>query len=279
MNSVWHYYCHLLRKHLISWRMFAVLTATILTMDVFIVPIRTYCRMLDVKMSQWGFALLWNNKYIGLCFILIFIFASAIFPEDRAKDRYIIARIGTSKWVSAQALYLITFGWIYTFIIYSSLNLLLLNVMEFIPDWGLGWGTYTNDDIIFKFNIYTTVSYFVISNYDPLYANMLVVIIMGLLLGMMGMLMFWLNCYSKVAGPIITSAVLLLDMAVKKNVRILLRYSPASWLRPEMHYRITDTEQPTVTYIIGMLILLTLLFLALAKATIEQTQENGRKRG
>lgn len=278
MNSIWHYYCHLLRRHLISWRMFAVLVVTILTMDAFIAPIRDYCRMLKVKMSPWGFALLWDNKYILLCFMLIFIFASAIFPEDRAKDRYTIARIGISKWASAQALYLITFGWIYTFMIYGCLNLLLLNVMEFIPNWGLGWGTLINSNVILEFNIYTTVPYLVISNYEPLYANMLVVIIMGLLLGMMGMLLFWLNCYSKIAGPIITSAVLLLDMAVNKNIRIL-RYSPASWLRLDMHYRITNPEQPTVTYIVVMLILLTLLFSKLAKVTIEQTQENGRRRG
>lgn len=277
MNSVWHYYCYLLRRHLISWRMFAVLTATVLAMDFFIVPIRTYCRAMDVKMSQWGFALIWNSKYVVLCFILIFIFAAAIFPEDRAKDRYIIARIGTSKWAFAQAMYVVTFGWIYMFILYASLNVLLLNIMEFIPDWGLGWGTFTNADIILKYDLYITVSNLVVSNFDPLYANILVAVIMGLFLGMMGMLMFWLNCYSKIVGPIVTSAVLLLDMAVKRGVKIL-KYSPASWLRLNMHYSINKADQPTLTYVIGMLILLTLLFFALAKTTIDQTQENGRKR-
>lgn len=257
--------------------MFAVLVVTILTMDAFMMPIRDYCQELEVKMSQWGFALLWNNKYISLCFILIFIFASAIFPEDRAKERYIITRIGISKWVTGQALYLITFSWIYTFIMYISLRLLLINVMEFIPDWGQGWGTLSNNNVIAEFGIYTTVPYLIISNYDPVYANVLVIFIMGLLLGMMSMLMFWLNFYSKVVGPIITSAVILLDMAVNKDVK-LLKFSPVSWLRLDMHYRITNTEQPTVTYIILMLILLMLLFLLLATVTANQTQENGRSR-
>lgn len=277
MNSVRRYYFYLLRRHLISWRMLAVLVVTVLTMDAFMMPIRNYCQEIEVKMSQWGFVLLWNNKYIGLCFLLIFVFASAIFPEDRAKERYIITRIGVSKWVSGQVLYLITFSWIYTFIMYICLNVLLLNVMEFIPNWGQGWGTLTNSNIIAAFNIYTTVPYLVISNYDPIYANVLVVFIMGLLLGMMSMLMFWLNFYSKIIGPIITSAVILLDMAVNKDVR-LLKYSPVSWLRLDMHYRITNTEQPTVRYIVMMLILLTLLFVLLAKVTANQTQENGKSR-
>lgn len=275
MNSVMHYYCHLLRRHFLSWRMLAVLVVTILTMDAFLMPLREYCHVMQLRMSPWGFALLWNNKYIVLCFLLIFIFASAIFPEDRAKNRYIIARIGVSKWTVAQALYLITFSWIYTFIVYLCLNVLLLNIIDFIPDWGMGWGTLTNGDVIREFGIFTTVSHRVISNYNPLYANILTVCIMGLLLGVLSMLMYWLNFYSKVAGPIITSAVLFMDMAVKKDVR-LLKYSPVSWLRPDMHYGSLNTEYPTVTYILTMMILLTLLFLVLAKITANQRQENGR---
>lgn len=278
MNSIVHYYCYLLRKHLISWRMLAVLAATLLTMDFFIHSIRDYCHVMEVRMSPWGFALLWNNKYIVLCFMLIFIFASAIFPEDRAGDRYIISRIGISKWTLGQALYLITLGWLYTFLVYLCLNLLLWNVMEFIPDWGPGWSMLSNDNVISSFHLYTTVPYLVISNYHPLSANLLILLIMGLLLGMMGMLMFWLNFYSKIAGPIITSAIVFLDMAVNFKNLNLLRYSPVSWLRLDMHYGITKPEYPTVTYIISMLILLTALFAVLAGMTANQTQENGRRK-
>lgn len=276
MNSVRRYYFYLLHRHLISWRMLAILAAAVLTMDAFVMPVRDYCQELKVKMSPWGFALLWNNKYIVLCFLLIFVFASAIFPEDRAKERYIIARIGVSKWVSGQALYLITFSWMYTFVLYLCLNILLCNVMEWIPDWGQGWGTLTNSNVITEFGIYTTVPYLVISNDNPVYANALVVLIMGLLLGMISMLMLWLNFYSKIIGPIMTSAVIFLDMAVNKGAK-LLKYSPVSWLRLDMHYRITNTERPTVGYIVMMLILLTLLLLLLAKVTANQTQENGKR--
>lgn len=277
MNSVGHYYFHLLRRHLISWRMLAVLVVTVLTTDAFMMPVREYCQKTELKMSPWGFAIFWNNKYIVLCFLLIFAFAAAIFPEDRAKERYIISRIGVSKWVSGQALFLITFSWVYTLVMYLCLNGLLLNVMEFTPNWGQGWGTLTNSDVIAAYDIYITVPYLVISNYDPVYANLLVVFIMGLLLGMMSMLMLWLNFYSKIIGPLILSAVIFLDMAAKKNAQ-LIKYSPVSWLRLDMHYRITKTDQPTVGYIVMMLLLLTLLFLLLAKVTANQTQENGKRR-
>ena len=277
MSSIWCYYCYLLRRHILSWRMLAISIITLITMDTFLAPVRTYCRCMEIKVSQWGFALIWNNKYVGLCFVLIYIFASAIFPGNREKERYIISRMGLSNWVTGQALYLITFSWIYTFFMYICLNLLLSDVMEFIPHWGLGWGTLSNNSVVNEFNIFTTVPYLVISNYNPATANILVVIIMGLLLGMLGILMIWLNFYSKIAGPVITSSIVFLGMAASKNAS-LQKYSPVSWIRLDGHYKITDVDQPTVTYIMGMLILLTLLFLILAKVTANQTQENGRRR-
>lgn len=278
MSSIRRYYFCLLRKHLISWRMLAVVVISVLTMDTFMMPIRNYCNKMEIKMSPWGFALIWDNKYIGLCFLLIYIFAAAIFPGDRIQERYIIARIGVSKWRVGQAMYLVTLGWLYTFFLYVCQNILLWNVMEFISEWGLGWGTLSNSNVILEYNIYTTVPYLVISNYHPVYANMLVVIIMGLLLGMLGMLMFWLNFYSKIMGSVIASAVIFLGMAASRNTALLM-YSPTSWIRLDGHYRITNTEQPTVIYIIGMLILLTLLFFILAGMTANQTQENGRRKG
>lgn len=276
MNSLWRYYRYLVQRHFLSWRMMAVSIFVLLTMDSFLATIRVYCQEMDIKMSQWGFALIWHNKYVGLCFLLIFIFAASIFPEDRTKDRYIIARLGISKWIAGQSLYLITFGWIYTIFLYLVQNILLWNVIEITYIWGKGWGTLSNSNVIQQYNTYITVPYLVVSNYGPLEANILVVVIMGLLLGMLGMLIFWLNFYSKVTGPFIASAIIFLSLAASKN-SMLHRYSPASWIRLDSHYRITSTSQPTVTYIIGMLILWTIMFFVLAKIRANQTQENNRR--
>lgn len=276
MNNLWRYYRYLVQRHFLSWRMLAVFIFVVLTMDSFLAAIRIYCQELNIKMSQWGFALIWDNKYVGLCFLLIFIFAASIFPEDRTKDRYIIARLGISKWVIGQSLYLITFGWIYTFFLYIVQNFLLWNVMEITSAWGKGWGTLSSNNVIQQYDIYISVPYLVISNYNPLQANILVVIIMGLLLGMIGMLIFLLNFYSKVAGSLIASAIIFMSLAASKN-NLLHRYSPASWIRLDSHYRITSTNQPTVMYIIGMLILWTSMFIVLAKIRANQTQENNRR--
>lgn len=277
MNSIWRYYRFLLRRHLLSWRMLAVAIVTLLAMDTFMLPIRIYSQSMGIRMSQWGFALIFNNKYVRICFMLIYVFASAILPENRKKECYIISRMGLSKWVSGQCLYLITLGWVYTLFMYLCMNILLWNVIEFIPQWGSGWGTLINSSIQSKFNIYIQVSSLVISNYNPAYANILIVLIMGLLLGMMGMLLFWLNFYFKIASPVIASAIIFWSLAAVRN-SALQKYSPVSWLRLDGHYRITAVNQPTVPYIIGMLVLLTLLFVILAKEAANHTQENGRRR-
>ncbi|MBD5394695.1 MAG: hypothetical protein HDR71_10575 [Lachnospiraceae bacterium] len=276
MNSIRCYYFYLLRKHFLSWRMLAVSILTVLTMDTFLAPLRIYSREQNVKMSQWGFALIWHNKYVGLCFMLIFIFAAAIFPEDRKGDCYIISRIGISKWVAGQSLYLLTFGWIYTLFLFLIQNMLLCSVMEFASEWGKGWATLSNDNVILHYKIYTTVPFLVVCNYDPLRANVLVAIILGLLLGMMGMLIFWLNFYSKTAGPLAASALVFMSLAAAKNSS-LLKYSPTSWISLNGHYSITNTDQPTLTYMIGQLLLWTILFFLLSKLRAGRTQENNRR--
>lgn len=278
MIRVKNYYLFLLKTQMISWRMFSVMLISILTMDTFLAPVRVYCRQLQVKMSQWGFALIWHNKYVGMCFLLIYVFAVAVFPQNRKKDCYIISRIGVSGWAMGQSMFLVTSGWIYTIFLWIVQNLLLLNSMEFQTDWGKGWGTLANSEVIMEYDIYTTVPYLVISNYSPVYANLLVFLIFGLLLGMLGVMVFWLNFYSKTAGPLLASGLIFLSLAAAQKTQ-LHRFSPVSWIRLDSHYRILNPEQPSVGYILAMLILGTILFILLARFRALATQENNRRKG
>ena len=140
MCSIWGYYRHLFRRHLLSGRMLSVLLLTALTMDAFLAGLRSYCHDMGIRVSQWGFALLWTNKYVVLSFLLIYIYAVSNFPLDREQERYSIARIGTSQWAVAQGLYLVSFGWLYTVLLAVLQNLLLCGVLEWSGRWGKGWG-------------------------------------------------------------------------------------------------------------------------------------------
>lgn len=275
--STIRFYRYLMKKLLLSWRMLAVLLGSLLIMDTFLAPLRTYCREMNVKMTPWGFALIWENRYVGMSFLLIYIFAVAVIPEDRGRDCYIISRIGVSRWVCGQSLFLITFAWIYTFSLVIIQNVLLLGFLEFSPEWGNGWASLTDGNIIERFQIYTMASYLGVSNYKPLQANLLIILIMGLLLGMTGMLVFWLNLYSRFAGAFGGTVMILLSLGVDWK-RWLLPFSPLSWLSFSKHYRISEPENPTLTYILGMLFLFTLLFWFAAVFRANATQENNRRK-
>ncbi len=276
MNSVFRYYRYIFKKHIFSWRMLATVILSILTMDAFMSTVRNYSEKIGEKMSQWGFALIWNNKYVGLCFVLIFIFAASAFPEERINERYMISRMGVSNWIRGQALYIFTFGWLYTFFLYFIQNLLLWNVLSFGKEWGTGWATLSNDVVSSHYNVLTPTPYLVIANYEPARANLLVVLIMGLLFGMMGMLIFWLNFYSRIMGVLASSALVFLSLTAIRNVN-LPRYSPVSWINLTSHYSIIETNRPTVEYIFGMLLLFTVLFFLMAKFRANNTQENNRR--
>jgi hypothetical protein len=256
--------------------MLAVLILTVLTMDSFLASVREYCKITHQRVTQWGFALIWDNKYMGLCFMLLFIFAVSVFPEEREKERFFITRIGISKWIWGQSLYLLTFAWIYTVFLIIIQNILLCNVLDFSNEWGAGWSSLANSDVIIFYNVYVTTPYLIISNYDPFMANLVVVGIMGLLLSMLGVLIFYFNFYSKMAGAVAASILVFTSLAASR-IYGLTRFSPVSWIRLENHYRITKESYPTVGYIVGMLILLTFLFILLSKMRANSTQENNRR--
>lgn len=277
MSKTIIYFKYLFRKILFSWRMLAVFIVSMLTMDTFLAPIRSYCYDMDIKISPWGFALIWDNKYVGLCFLLIYILGISNFPEDRGKERYSIARIGISNWVGAQALFMLLFGWLYTFFLYVIQNLLLIDVIEWSREWGEGWKNLTNSYITEYFDIFITIPKRVLANYSPEQANFLEVLIIGLLLGMIGMLVMWLNFYAKSAGTLAATAVVFTSLAAGRYVH-LYRYSPVNWIQLENHYNLLSPEKPKQGYIILMLMLLTALLFILSKNRANVTQENNRRK-
>ncbi len=277
MSVILKFYANVTRRSLLSWRMFSAVLLTVMTMDCFLMSIRKYCVSQGVKMTQWGFALIWNNKYVGLCFLLIFIYAVSNFPLDREKERYYIARLGVSKWIAAQGLYVLSFGWLYTAFLFALENLLLLPVLEWSSEWGNGWIALSDTNIVLKYELYISTSRSVLSNYTPGMANLLVFLNMGFLLGMLGSLVLWLNAYSRMAGPIAASAVVFLGLAAAKNPS-LYRYSPTTFIQLNNQYSSVNPDYPTESYIIMMLLLLTVLCLALAFMRVRETQENNRRK-
>lgn len=277
MGSVITYYKYLLKKNLLSWRMLSVVIVTMLVLDSFFATVRTFCESTDLKVSQWGFAIMWNNKYLVLCFFLIFIYAIANFPKDRSKERYMIARMGVSKWIYGQVLYIHTFGWIYVFFILVMQNLLLCPVMEWSDKWGSGWAALTDSNMILDNYVLVTVSKTILSNYSPIYATILVIMIMGILLGMLGTLILYLNLYSKVLGTLVASALVFLSLATKMNAE-LFRYSVINWIQLDCHYTQTHNTYPTLNYIFLVLVMLSVLLVVLAKIRVNGTQENNRRR-
>ena len=212
MNKVGKFYFYLLRQNLFSWKVLAAVIVTVLTMDTFLAPIRAFSHDSGIKLSQWGFPLIWNSKYVVLCFLLIFVFVISSFPEERMKQCYIIARIGISNWVTGQFLYILTFAWLWTGFLFITEKFLLLKVTTQEQSWGSAWTLLSGQEIRNMYGIIPDIPYLVISNHYPEEATFLVVIILGLLLGMLGTMIFCLNFYSRIAGPLAASILIFLNM-------------------------------------------------------------------
>lgn len=67
--------------------------------------------------------------------------------------------------------------------------------------------------------------------------------------------------------PLTASILIFLNVTVSRRT-VLARFSPASWIQMQYHYRLTNTKLPMVEYIIVMRLLLTALFYMLAKIRV-----------
>ncbi len=241
---------------------------TVLTMETFLEPVRAYSRHMGLTMSQWGFPLIWGNKYVGLCFLLIFIFAVAVLPENTNRDQYVIGRIGIENWLKGQFLWLITFAILYSFFLAIIQNILLIGVLKPEKKWGKGWGTLVSTDVCSHFGIQLNIPSVMLNNESPGKALLWEIVILALLLIMIGSLIIWLNLHSRVLGILVPSALIFWSIAISRFPDKMYCFSPVNWIQLNKHCQLMAADYPGKPYIVCMLILLTVFFFMMAKLRI-----------
>ncbi|MDO4292682.1 MAG: hypothetical protein Q4C65_05540 [Eubacteriales bacterium] len=265
MGKIFLYYRILLRRNMMSLRMLAVLLVTALVMDAFLRPVREFCGMAGLDVSQWGFSLFWGNKYVGLTFMLLFAYGASALTDDYKKEQCIIGRIGREGWITGQLLYQLTYGWLYAFFL-CLLHLLLLSpVMRMEKGWGRGWGILTDGMVGNECGILLEIPYYIISNYRPVAALVETLLLLGLTFGFLASLLLWMRFYGYVYGAIAASLLIFWSISMEIFGDRIYRFSPLSWIRLNRHYQLAHPLWPTTGYAALMLILFTLLFFCLAK--------------
>ncbi len=271
------YFRYIGHKHLVSWKMLAIVVVSALSMDSFLAELRRYCLQEGERLSPWGMPLIWDKQYVSVIFLLIFLFAIADFPLDRSKEKYVISRIGTTPWIWIQQIYLIVFSFLYVMMLLVLQFILLLSVTTWTMEWGRGWERLTNEQMRMKYTMILTVPKERIYNQDIIKTNVCYLLLLFLILVFMAELVLWLNMYHKLVSALLAAMLAIIPLSGKLSGRIFF-FIPTTWMQQKVQYSVYQTNQPTLEYMylcLGLAIVLLILF---GMERCSRTQENNRRR-
>ena len=235
------------------------------------------CLQEGEQLSPWGMPLIWDKQYVSVIFLLIFLFAIADFPLDRSKEKYVISRIGTTRWIWIQQIYLIVFSFLYVMMLLVLQFILLLPVTTWTMEWGRGWERLTNEQMRMKYTMILTIPKERIYNQDVIKTNACYLLLLFLILVFMAELVLWLNMYHKLVSALLAAMLAIIPLSGKLSGRIFF-FIPTTWMQQKVQYSVYQTNQPTLEYMylcLGLAIVLLILF---GMERCSRTQENNRRR-
>jgi len=261
----------------ISWRMFSGLLLLIGGMDVFLREIRNACIRDEMKLTPWGLPLLFNSSYFMLVFISIFLFLISIYPLDRKRNCYVIARIGTRKWIRLQGVCLIVISIMYILTLYVIEVLLLFPVLQFNMKWSDGWIKLSEESYCKSVGSSLTIPASIVQNESVFLSNLKFILFFFGILIFTSFVVLYFSQIRNFLGILIASAGMLIGLSQKVSGTLLF-FSPYCWFRDIKRYSIRYPGNPGEKYIALFLTLACILFYLSAEQRCRTIQENNRRR-
>lgn len=262
--------------HFLSYKTLSILLITAMLMDYFLKPVRNYCSVHELKVSLFGFPILWNRQYVGVLLLLLFLFLISDFPLSRKQNRYFISRLGIASWCRCEAVYLFIISVVYYFYCYLLFILFLLPCGRFM-DYTKGWMKFYKNIEAYSKGIIIVVPDAYISSHDTLTGNVHFFLCAFLVMCFISMVVLFLNQLNMYFGIIADSFIILSGLANKIAGRMTY-FSPLHFTRLDIRYSISKPDYPSEQYIYTILILMIILFYSLAEENMCMTQENNKRR-
>lgn len=230
LRSIVSMACNNFKKWNVNPRIYIILLGLFVYLYSRVVPIKEFCATFGYPITPHVFPFLMSDQFSVMLIMLgvVLLFCDAPFIEN--EQPYSIIRSGRKAWLFSQLLYIVLASAVYFIVvIFISIIVLLPNV-EFSLGWGKVIGTFAQTNVAPNHGISLNFDYYIMNSYTPVQAmlsSFLLAWLMGILLGV---LMFTLNlCFSRAAGAIAASLLILLQMAVRSEMN-LFRFSPVSWV-------------------------------------------------
>lgn len=236
-------------------------------------PIRSYSSAVGEPVSGWLFPAACSNTFTQMIMLfgLVLLFCDAPFLDKH--QPYLIVRSGRQNWLWGQIFYIITASALY--FLYNT----LLSAAVFLPhftftdDWGRIFYTMAMGSIYEDYGFILSPRSDLVTQYTPLEATLLSLLLAWLVGVLIGMVMFVLNLYfNRVAGTI-SGLVLVLLGTLSELVGRDLRMgfiAPSAWFNLHKIHIGAPYYFPSLTFILIVLPLLILVLFIIAQRIMRQ---------
>lgn len=255
----------------LGWKVFAdkfwsVKTATLFLLlgfvqHIFLSPIKEFSESVNYPVAPVAFPFLISDIYFLILFMSAVIYFFSDVPFMKERTMYQVIRVGRVRWSVGQIISIILSSYIFVIVA------ILENVLILLPDITVneGWGkvlyTLSMTSAASDYRIPFSVSYDIISKFEPLKAMVVTILMCGLVIAFIGLLMFALSLYiSRLCANVIAMLLTILPIVsvnVGRSASWLMYCSPVSWMRiSELN---TGSEvgnlMPPISLCIGILLI------------------------
>lgn len=267
-------------KHFINSRLGVFIVLQTFLLQVYLAPIQRFTLQADYPVSTWIFPFLMNAMYFKLFYILGVIYVYSKVPFTQYDQMYQVIRTGRIKWAIGKIIGITISGFFLIFIEMVASVILVLPRVIFETGWGKVIYSLSVTDAIDQFNIKFNLPYEIIKNYTPFEAMGILVIVGGFVIVVIGLLMFALSLYfSRLSAAVVAMFFAILPI-VMENIpgnKWLLFLSPVSWLDLTKIASKSGVAIPTLNYIMGVLVITSILLSGLILYKIRKTDLNWNK--
>lgn len=146
----------------------------------------------------------------------VILFCNAPFEDDGYF--YMLPRAGKRSWALGQVIYIVSASFLYVMFLLLMSILPLIGHMEFGSEWGKIWGTLAKTDAGVQFGLLFSVTEYMISNYSPIFALAVSVLLEWCCVSWLGLMIYFLNKLTgKAVGTCVGAFFVLLDICISND--------------------------------------------------------------
>ncbi|MGI6091088.1 MAG: hypothetical protein ACOYEL_06865 [Saccharofermentanales bacterium] len=177
------------RKWIGNKRIILVLLMLLTVTHFFVSPLRDYCSAVGYRTSPYIFSHLVSEGYVVSMFLFIAVILYCNAPFIDNLSLYELSRAGKRKWFISKLLYVYISAFIFVLIIFFLTIIVVFRYIAWIGDWGKVISTLSLTTAGYANNLAYFSSH-IVSNYNPLQATALSLLMLWLQTATIGMIVF-----------------------------------------------------------------------------------------